>query len=507
MRSMWGTWSCSARHARGPHVGRFGEVGVDVDDVDAVEQIQIRTGHGGHASFSHVEVQMPSGQVPITSSASSSASSSSVHPNRAPRISCVVLADRRGGAASPPFHAAEPERQRGDRMGPCHRMHDFLEEAAMGELRVERGAAGVEGGSGGNPGRDEHFDGLVELERGRPFGEASVEVVVARAPARVVVERGVECPFGRPEDLHQRAPLLVGCDREREPLLAPATGVEALGRGPRAAASFADELVAVRRPFDDELGGDVQGCFEHRRLDQSTLAGAVTARQCHQRGERGVHAAVGVARAPLDPRLVVDVTGEPRETGDLFHGLREAGAIAPRAVEPERGHAHHHRARVGGVHDVPAEVELLEHARGEVLDHEIGACDQPQEEVAPGGAGEIERDALLVEVGLEEERAQLPPLRSVHERTPGHAHAVDAGDRLDVDHVGAERREHAGGRGPGPPRGQVDDPHAVERQARAAGRHRSSRRPAFDGAGVLAESGRGRDGGRASPAIDHGRRG
>ena len=79
-----------------------------------------------------------------------------------------------------------------------------------------------------------------------------------------------------------------------------------------------------------------------------------------QRAHDRVHAAVRVARAALDARLVVDVAGEPRQPGDLLHGLREAGPVAPRAVEAERGHAHHHRPRVGRVHDVPTEIELLD---------------------------------------------------------------------------------------------------------------------------------------------------
>ena len=74
------------------------------------------------------------------------------------------------------------------------------------------------------------------------------------------------------------------------------------------------------------------------------------------------------------------------EPGDLLHRLGEAGPVAPRTVEPERGHAHHHRAGVGRVDDVPAEVELLDHPRREVLDHDVGVRDQAQRELAAVGA-------------------------------------------------------------------------------------------------------------------------
>ena len=71
----------------------------------------------------------------------------------------------------------------------------------------------------------------------------------------------------------------------------------------------------------------------------------------------------------------------------------------------------------------------------------------------------------------------------------GGAHAVDAADRLDVDHVGAERGERAGRDRTRPPRGEVEHPHAGQRQLVGTDR-RSRAAPGvrFDRAGVLAEA-------------------
>ena len=104
---------------------------------------------------------------------------------------------------------------------------------------------------------------------------------------------------------------------------------------------------------------DVERGLEHGRpRPGEPVAGPLARLEGDERADRRVHAAVRVARAPLDARLVVGVAGDPGQAGHLLHGLREAGPVAPRAVEAERGHAHQHRPRVGRVDRVPAEVEL-----------------------------------------------------------------------------------------------------------------------------------------------------
>ena len=127
------------------------------------------------------------------------------------------------------------------------------------------------------------------------------------------------------------------------------------------------------------------------------------------------------------------------------------------------------------------------HAGRVVLDHEVGLLDQAQRERPPLGPGEVQREVALVGVGRVEERGEFPPIVTIGADAAGVAHAVGPGDRLHVDDVGAERGEHGRRRRPRPPRGEVDDLDAVQRELGAVGRGRL-RRTGDDGAGVLAEA-------------------
>ena len=133
-------------------------------------------------------------------------------------------------------------------------------------------------------------------------------------------------------------------------------------------------------------------------------------------------------------------------------------------------------AGVDGVHRGPVEPEAVHHPGRVVLDDDVGPRDEPLGQVEPARVGEVEGDAALVDVDVQEEAAALPPPVPADEVAGGRrAHAVDALDRLDVDHVGAERGEQAGRRRARPPAGEVEhlEPghgQTRRRQAGAAGR-------------------------------------
>ncbi len=194
----------------------------------------------------------------------------------------------------------------------------------------------------------------------------------------------------------------------------------------------------------------------------------------------------------LDARLVVAVTGDPRQPRHLLHGLSEADVVAPRTRKPEGRHSYQQATRIEGVDLLPLETEVAEHARREVLQHRIALGDQPPEERKAVVGSEVEREAALVGVRAQIVRAPLPP-RPLHSRgRAGGPHAIHPADRLDVDHVGAQRRERTRRDGAGPPRSEVEHANARERQlgighgvAGPGGRVR------LDGAGVLAEARRG----------------
>ena len=64
------------------------------------------------------------------------------------------------------------------------------------------------------------------------------------------------------------------------------------------------------------------------------------------------------------------------------------GPVAPGAVEAERRHADQDGARVGGVDGVPAQPELVEHVRREVLDDDVDLLDEAAAR-APRPAGDV----------------------------------------------------------------------------------------------------------------------
>src|SRR3546814_5058725 len=68
----------------------------------------------------------------------------------------------------------------------------------------------------------------------------------------------------------------------------------------------------------------------------------------------------------------------------------------------------------------PVDAEALRHADREVLDDDIGRPDQPQEEAAPFGRFQVERDRLLGAAPLQEGDAEVG-LVPLLERRPARA--------------------------------------------------------------------------------------
>ena len=372
----------------------------------------------------------------------------------------VVLAEHRRRRCGPSGRRlAKRNGSDGCRRHADHRVVDDLVVAAGDVLRVLRREAGVDRRRRRDPGRRAagRRPCRASVSAAHAASVSSSRSCCARRPAWVA-QRGIGRPVGPPEHVDERRPL-----RRRSPPTPRATArASSVAYTPCGAAHglrlpSRSTACAVRGPLDDRLGRDVERGLEHGRLDQRADAGAVAQLEGDERADHRVHAAVRVARTALDAGLVVDVTGEPGQPGHLLHGLREAGPVAPRAVEAERGHAHQHRARVGRVDDVPTETELLEHPRREVLDHDVA--------LLRSGAGRgrdprararsrVRSRLLVFEVW--KKRAVLPPLVVIHADAAGVAHAVGPGDRLDVDDVGAERGEHRRRRRSRPPGGEVD---------------------------------------------------
>src|SRR5207237_567890 len=102
---------------------------------------------------------------------------------------------------------------------------------------------------------------------------------------------------------------------------------------------------------------------------------------------------------------------------DLLHRLREAGPVAPRAVEAEGGHAYHDQARVLAREVLVADAQVVEHAGREVLHHAVRLRDHGLRQPQPPGPREVDRDAARARSGH-----RLPPLRAAaREPTPPRA--------------------------------------------------------------------------------------
>ena len=98
----------------------------------------------------------------------------------------------------------------------------------------------------------------------------------------------------------------------------------------------------------------------------------------------------------------------------------------------------------------------------------------------PRSRGEVERHALLVGVQAGEDPGLLPPVRLREAQAGEQARAVGPGRRLDVQHLGAEHRQHVRAQRPGPERGEVEHPQALRTAA--------SRRPRLPGGAAAGDA-------------------
>ena len=149
--------------------------------------------------------------------------------------------------------------------------------------------------------------------------------------------------------------------------------------------------------------------------------------------------------------------------------------------------------------------ELLEHPRRVVLDDDVAGRDQPaQQRPGPRSVAEVEGHALLVGVQPGEDPGPLPPVGLREAQAGEQAGAVGPGGRLEVEHLGAQHRQHVGARAGRPrtrsgraPAGRANGSRsgrrrAPARSAPAAGgsRRRSSCSPSRGAGSAVAEQGR-----------------
>ena len=136
----------------------------------------------------------------------------------------------------------------------------------------------------------------------------------------------------------------------------------------------------------------------------------------------------------------------------------ERGAVAIRAVLAEAGDRAVDDARLPRARLRVADAELVDGADAQVLEHDVGAIEQPEEDRLALGMLQIERDALLVAIQVDE----VGRLVAVERRPPG---ARDlAVERLDLDDLRAVVAEHRRRERAGERVGQIEDDEIAERR-------------------------------------------
>lgn len=142
-----------------------------------------------------------------------------------------------------------------------------------------------------------------------------------------------------------------------------------------------------------------------------------------------------------------------------------ATPLAVGAGLAEGGDGDHHQVRVHGRQGVVGEAALAHEAGVVVLDEHVGAPEQPEEDVPPLGAVDVEGHPALVGVQEREQAASLGVRLVAGERTPVPGPVAGPG-ALDLDHVGAEVGEELGAVGSGDEVPELNDPDVVQSTAR-----------------------------------------
>ena len=253
---------------------------------------------------------------------------------------------------------------------------------------------------------------------------------------------------------HEGRPLCAGVDdaahqavlgRVRPPL-----GVEQAGIAE--AAARRNEGVAVEMVAKHQL----RGRLEHRHVDRLPTSRAFPREQRGADDAEGVQA--GRAVREVDGRVARHVGSRPHAGLGDGHGrldqVVEGGRrrIAAALAEAEGADVDH--ARVDLPHRLVVEPEPLHCLRAHVVDQRVGAFHELQQRFLAGGLLQIQDDAALVAVQVEEERTRP----GAPARTGGAQHV--AAGRLHLDHVGAEVRQHLRGGRAHDDFGDVDDPQA-----------------------------------------------
>ena len=308
--------------------------------------------------------------------------------------------------------------------------------------RDARGDEQVEPVLGGCGGED-----ALDLGDQAPAGSDSLAVGAVALVVRVEPDRPGE---GVPQPLRRHAHLDRG-RRGRE---------QAVRRDRRVVRAGEARHLARDGPAGALEGVQPDHARQQRGADHPASPGAVPLVQRRDHAVREVQAGdqVGDGNADLGGHLGA---GDAHQTALALGDLVVAGAVALRPVVPEAGDPADDQGRVERVEALLGEAEAVQHPDPEVLQHHVGARQEPGQRADVARRLEVQDDGLLVAVGRHEVRRVPWVVRTVARARPrwSPGPGVVAVGALDLDHPRAQVAQHHRRLRPGQGTGQVDHQH------------------------------------------------
>ena len=150
------------------------------------------------------------------------------------------------------------------------------------------------------------------------------------------------------------------------------------------------------------------------------------------------------------------------EAGQARQRASEADVAGEGAGLPLHGQTDHHEVGLDLRKLAIPETQPVDHAGGKALSYDVGPGDEPFDGLLRLWLRQVEADAPLRGVVVDEVAGLVDP-RSTFQEGCAEAAAVDADAALDLDDVGAEERQELGRRRPCHRPTEIDHAHSRQR--------------------------------------------
>ena len=374
----------------------------------------------------------------------------------------IVLAEQRCRAAQLPRRGRITDRSAGLTDNPCHRVLLYRDRSARDVLGRHRHFAHRIHGEAGDASRLQHRVQILARVSREPFAEPGVERVRVRAPAGGRGEGFALGPFRAAHDVLERLPPVIAEHRDRN--VAVRAG-EDPGRG---------GLAAVRRDctFVVRMEGERRAHHVRDRLQaryvndlSAPIRLAIEDSRHGCGGGRPAREVLRLVASSPQGRLVFGVRDgvEGRAMARPAHVPGDevpAPEVAVWPGEPEGSDRRPDQARIVSRERAVVEPRRFELGRRHVANEDIRATKESVERRATLIRAEVQRDAALVGVKVEE-LATLLDMRHVAGKRPACSRRVAAG-RFDFYHISSVVGHRLGREGARKPTSTFDDNESSE---------------------------------------------